>query len=141
MAIRIRVAAVVMEGDRVLLVSTKGGAPGYLVPPGGGLETDESIPEAVAREVAEEAGLIVEAGPLVAYRELWQGAKRTLELYIIARPLPGREPVPANEGRVVKWVPYPSLGQVPHFPEQLQQICALARQPGSGAVHLGRADI
>lgn len=141
MTVRVRVAAIAMEGDRVLLVSTKRGAPGYLVPPGGGLEADETIPAAIAREVAEEAGLAVQAGALLAYRELWHGAKRTLELYLAAHLLPGQEQAPPTEGRTIAWVPCQELGQVPHFPEQLAHLCELARQPDSGAVYLGRVVI
>lgn len=141
MAVRVRVAAIVMEGERVLLVSTKRGAPGFLVPPGGGLHENETVPQAAAREVAEEAGLAVEAGRLVAYRELWHEAKRTLELYVSARLVPGQGTDPSTEGRAVTWVPCQELAAVPHFPEQLAQLCELAQQPGFGAVHLGRADI
>ncbi len=140
MAVRVRVAAIVMEGGQVLLVSTKRGAPGYLVPPGGGLQAGETIPEAAVREVAEESGLTVEVGPLLAYRELWHGAKRTLELYVAACLLPGQA-APTTEGRAIVWAPCTELDSVAHFPEQLGQLCELARQGHSGAVYLGRAEL
>jgi ADP-ribose pyrophosphatase YjhB (NUDIX family) len=132
-----------MDGERVLLVSTKRGAPGYLVPPGGGLEAGESIAEAAVREVAEESGLAVEAGELVAYRELWQGGAMTLELYVAARPRLNQMPAAAvsSEGREVEWLTGDELARAPHFPEQLAELCRLAREPGRGAVYLGRTDL
>ena len=62
----VSVGAVVVEGDRVLLV--KRGQPplqGQWSLPGGVVEVGETLREAVAREVKEETGLDVEPGPVV----------------------------------------------------------------------------
>lgn len=54
---RIRVAAVLVIGGRLLLVRhTKHGA-SYFLLPGGGVEPGESLGHALAREVAEETGV------------------------------------------------------------------------------------
>lgn len=60
------VGAVVMDGDRVLLIK-RGHAPlkGQWSLPGGGVEIGETLEEAIAREVLEETGLTVEVGPMV----------------------------------------------------------------------------
>jgi 8-oxo-dGTP diphosphatase len=60
------VGAVVLDGDRVLLIK-RGHAPlkGQWCLPGGGVETGETLEQAVAREVLEETGLTVEVGPIV----------------------------------------------------------------------------
>ena len=139
---RVRVAAIVVDADRVLLVSTRGGRPGYLVPPGGGVEAGEALAEAVAREVREEAGLVVQAGPLVAYRELRTARGDALELYFGARLMPGGPaPEPATEGRQVRWVTLAELPTQRHFPEQLGELARGLLAGGSGAVCLGRADL
>jgi 8-oxo-dGTP diphosphatase len=60
------VGAVVLDGDRVLLIK-RGHAPlkGQWSLPGGGVEIGETLEQAIAREVIEETGLIVEVGPMV----------------------------------------------------------------------------
>ncbi|MEJ7834425.1 MAG: NUDIX domain-containing protein [Nocardioides sp.] len=63
-------ALIVDDSDRVLLTWFNGSersAPGWTLP-GGGVEYDETLVEAVVREVHEEAGYDVEVGaPLVAH--------------------------------------------------------------------------
>lgn len=68
---RIGVAGVVFdEAGRVLLVERgKPPAQGQWTVPGGSLERGEPLAEGVRREIAEETGLVVEVGPLVAVVE------------------------------------------------------------------------
>lgn len=60
------VGAVVLEGDRVLLVK-RAHEPlqGEWSVPGGAVELGETLESAIAREVREETGLEVEVGPIV----------------------------------------------------------------------------
>ena len=62
----IGVGGLVFKGDSVLLVQ-RGQEPakGRWSIPGGLVETGERLSQAVAREILEETGLVVEAGPLV----------------------------------------------------------------------------
>jgi len=60
------VGAVVLDGDRVLLIK-RGHEPlkGQWSLPGGGVELGETLEAAIVREVREETGLAVEVGPMV----------------------------------------------------------------------------
>ena len=60
------VGAVVLDGERVLLIK-RGHAPlkGEWSLPGGGVETGETLEQAIAREVLEETGVTIEVGPIV----------------------------------------------------------------------------
>ena len=62
----IGVGAVVLDGDRVLLIK-RGHAPlkGQWSLPGGSVEVGETLEQAIAREVLEETGLTVDVGPMV----------------------------------------------------------------------------
>jgi len=139
---RVRVAAIVVHEGRILLVSTRRGKPGYLVPPGGGVEEGEGLAEAVEREVREEAGLAVRAGKLLAYRELQMSRGPALELYLSACLDPGETPPddPA-EDRDVLWVALDELPGRPHFPGQLIELARLSASGASGALFLGTADL
>ena len=90
----VAVGAVIVDGDRVLLVQ-RGNPPnqGLWSVPGGRLEWGESLREGVAREVREETGLEVEVGPLVEVVERVDPATppgyHFVILDFLARPLGG----------------------------------------------------
>ncbi len=62
---RVRVAAVVLKGDSILLVRHEKGAASYWLLPGGGVDFGESLAAALRREVREETCLEVRVGDLV----------------------------------------------------------------------------
>jgi mutator protein MutT len=62
----VAVGAVILDGDRVLLVKrSQEPLRGAWSLPGGAVEVGETLDAALAREVLEETGLSVEVGPLV----------------------------------------------------------------------------
>ncbi len=68
---QVAVGAVVLDAHRRLLVVRRGNPPaqGLWTLPGGRLERGERLTEAVAREVREETGLLVEVGELIGTYE------------------------------------------------------------------------
>lgn len=62
---RVRVAAIIVKGDSILLVRHEKGAASYWLLPGGGLEFGESLVDGLCREVREETCLEVRVGDLV----------------------------------------------------------------------------
>ena len=66
----VAVGAFVFDGSRVLVVErSKPPGEGLWTVPGGRLERGETLAQAVAREVREETGLVVEVGPLACVVE------------------------------------------------------------------------
>ncbi len=60
--IRIRVAGLVVEENKILMIAHKKGSEIYWLLPGGGVEYQESLDNALKREFLEELGLTVEVG-------------------------------------------------------------------------------
>lgn len=62
--IRIRVAGLVVEENKILMIAHKKRGGIYWLLPGGGVEYQESLDEALKREFFEELGLAVEVGDI-----------------------------------------------------------------------------
>lgn len=82
---RIAAGAIVVDGDRLLLVHhRRPGAFDFWVPPGGGVIGSEPLPQAAAREVLEETGLQVEIATLAYIDELIIGETRQCKFWYLA---------------------------------------------------------
>lgn len=67
---RLAARALILQDDRLLLVNAyPGGTSDLWCAPGGGVEPGQSLPDTLAREVAEETGLSIEVGPPVLVSE------------------------------------------------------------------------
>ena len=90
---RVRAAAIVVEGDSILLVKHHGHGPedGYVwwVPPGGGVEGEESLEECTRRETLEETGLSVELGNIAYIREFIEPGYHHYEIFFLATSYSG----------------------------------------------------
>ena len=87
--IRIRVAACITEGERVLLVEHAKNGRRYWLLPGGGLEQGETIHAALRRELIEETGLTIEVGRLIIVCEVIEPTGRHIVNLVFAGRVTG----------------------------------------------------
>jgi len=112
------VGAIIVEGDRVLLVK-RGHPPlmGEWSIPGGVLEVGETLHEAAIREAMEETGLQVEPSTLLGVydRVLRDADERTLYHYVLidflCRRISG-EPRPGSDVDEVRWFGRTEIGSL-----------------------------
>lgn len=107
---RLGVSAVVVDGDDLLLIR-RGRRPyeGMWALPGGGVETGETLAEAVTRELAEETGLEGACGALVGVREDIGPDGHFVVLVHRVHLMAREEPMAGDDAAAARWVP---LGDV-----------------------------
>ena len=141
---RVRVSAggAVVRDGAVLLVAFEDASGFHYNFPGGGLEADETLREAVRREMREEACAEVEVGPLIG---VWEniparhhgkyGETHTLGMLFRCHLLPSSEPKmpdPPDENQTgVHWVPLNDLQNAPLLPKPDAELVAMLRD-GAG---------
>jgi len=118
--IRIRVAAIVLRGNTILLVKHAKDGRSYWMLPGGGVDFGESLSQALEREVEEETSLRIRANRLVLANDSIapDGARHIVNLYFTAEDL-GGIPCIGADPRVVEVVfrPWTDLPALPFFPD------------------------
>jgi ADP-ribose pyrophosphatase YjhB (NUDIX family) len=103
------VGAIIVEGDRVLLVK-RAHPPiqGQWSIPGGVLEVGEMVREAAVREAREETGLVVETGELLGvYDRILRDPEQRVQYHYVlidflCRPV-GGELLAASDAAEVRW--------------------------------------
>src|SRR6185503_3254667 len=110
----VAVGAFVFDRDgRVLLVErAKPPGEGLWSVPGGRLERNETLAQAVAREVREETGLIVEVGALACVVERMGDDFHYVILDYLARQIGGTL-APASDARAVRFVSDTEAARLP----------------------------
>jgi len=101
----VAVGAFVFDRDGRVLLVERGTPPalGLWSVPGGKLEMNETLAQAVAREVREETGLSVEVGALACVVERMSEGYHYVILDYLARPIGGAL-APASDVRAARWV-------------------------------------
>lgn len=130
-SIRIRVSALIHDRGEVLLVRHAKDGHEYYLLPGGGVDPGERLDEALRREVREETGLSIEAGPLLALADTIapRGERHILHIFFRAscrsrHPEPGQTCV---DSRVVGhcWVSLEEWKGLPFLPDVKDELVEL----------------
>jgi 8-oxo-dGTP diphosphatase len=150
---RIRVAAIIIENKRILLVRHVHPVKGdeWWVPPGGGLEdSDESIFDCAVRETREETGLEIAPHEILYLREFTdlEFQRRNLEIFLRAE-VTGGELVPryappaghtGDYAQGAAWVSRAEMEGMTIYPTMLAEETFWQQSPGSppGIQYLGK---
>jgi len=121
-----RVSAIIIDGDKILLIRRVKNLAEYYVLPGGSAEGNESILTALSREIKEETGLSV-----IVEKELWQinsaQDPRTQHIFLIkqfegilrlGKPEINRQS--KNNQYHLEWHNIKELSKLKFFPEELK---------------------
>jgi acetyl-CoA carboxylase carboxyl transferase subunit beta len=108
------VGAVVVENHRLLLIERGSGASrGRWSIPGGHVELNETVHEAVVREVLEETGVEVVCGEFLDWAEVILDHAHYVILNFRADVLGNREPRAGSDEAAARWVPEWEVTELP----------------------------
>lgn len=122
-SVRLRVAGILIEEDRVVLVNHKGlnSDNEFWAPPGGGVRFGESLKEAVIREFHEETGLAVTPGKLITLTEYIDPPLHAVELFFLIEKSTGSmrigsDPEMNSEDQIIKNVKFFDIKKLTTIP-------------------------
>ncbi|MFB6208284.1 MAG: NUDIX domain-containing protein [Candidatus Nanohaloarchaea archaeon] len=145
MPVDLRVAAIIFDGEKVLTTKMEEDGRAYHVLPGGGVEEDEDIKEALERELVEETSLEIMDARLRYIRELNLETGRGIEFYFLVdsegEPETGYDPEDKEaELTGLHWLTPAELEGVEFHPRQLVNELERPEENISEVKHLGLHD-
>jgi ADP-ribose pyrophosphatase YjhB (NUDIX family) len=121
--LRVRVCGICIENDEILMVSHRGigHTDTFWCPPGGGIQFEETTPEALRREFSEETGLEVEVGSLLFVNEFMEPPLHALELFFEVKIIGGRlylgtDPEMPETTQIIQEVRWMSFEEIKKYP-------------------------
>ncbi len=118
---RIRVAAIVVRGNDILLAQHRKADESYWVLPGGGVDYGETIEEALVRELQEEANVTIRVDRLVIVNDSIppDRHRHIVNLYFTATLIDGKVRVGTGDKRLVgmEFVPIARLPELVVYPD------------------------
>ena len=139
--IRIRVAAVLIEEEKILLIQHRKNDSTYWLLPGGGVEPAETMHAALTRELKEETGLEIAPGALrFVCESIAPDAQRHIVHMAFAATRTGGMEIVADDPRIVglAWHPLGALRTLPLYPALGEAIYTLLTTPEAPAAYLGQ---
>ena len=123
--IRVRVAVVLMDGDRILLVKHSKGGKEYWVLPGGGVEEGESLADTAVREIKEETNLEIKVKTLVFVSEAIPSDKHrhVIDFFFTGEILSGE--IKKGDEEIlkdIKFFPISALSEIEFYPDIRKEL-------------------
>jgi len=123
--IRNSAKALIIQDGKMAVIRIRDAGEEWYILPGGGQEAEETLPQAVCREVAEELGLEVECGELAFVIEGVHGeAFHRVDLVFvcrIVRELPDALLHADTNQAGIAWLDVETLPQQPLYPSRLRR--------------------
>ncbi len=125
---RVRVAAVIVRDDTVLLAEHRKDGNTYYLLPGGGVGRGETLRDALTRELWEETRLEIQPGRLLFLCESVapDQSRHIIQLAFAADIAKNAQPAPGDDPRVVAahFFPVKALATLPMFPPVQKTLAA-----------------
>ena len=137
--------ALIIKDDKMLAVKISDGKEEWFIMPGGGQNTEELLPEAACREVAEELGLQVEVKDLVFVIEGLHGENfHRVDLVFLCEYKGKIEKaiLQGDKNQVgYDWLDIKTLNTAPLYPSKLRRQIMNLYQGKEYSVYLGNEEI
>ena len=137
---RVRVAAIILDGDRILLAKHRRGTKNYWLLPGGGVEFGETLEEAIVRELKEEAALEIRVKDLVIINDSVPPNKHrhVINVYFTAEVLGGVLTAGCDARLVgMEYVPIERLDTLVFYPDVRPEVLRGIKEGFRAATYLG----
>jgi len=137
--------ALIIQDDKMLAIKISDGKEEWYIMPGGGQGTEELLPEAVCREVAEELGLQIEVRDLVFVIEGMHGEDfHRVDLVFLCKCIGEIDNAvlqtdPNQTGYA--WLDIKSLNTAPLYPSKLRRQIMNLFEGNEYKVYLGNEEI
>ena len=140
-AIRPSAKALIIRDGRILAIRLQEGDEIFHIMPGGGQQAGEPLPEAAAREVAEELGLLVRVGDLAFVIEGTQGEAHHRVDLVFRCELVGELEHPVLHGDTNQvgydWLDIATLNHSTLYPSKLRRAIMDLHEGKPHPVYLG----
>jgi len=137
---RVRIALLMIEKDKILLVRHRKGEKTYWLLPGGGLEYGETISECAKREALEELSLEIALGDLLFANESIPSDKHrhVLNLYYQAKVIGGQIKLGDEEVLAeAAWIEIDLIDELTLYPNTKEILKKVAKGENLSRISLG----